>query len=211
MNLPEIPLADAQPGDLVFVQSKGFFGFIIRIGQRLQVLGVFRGVLSYVARRRWSELTRLCKWSHVAVLEGFMPQGTQDRGDPRNWIVRQAAAKGIDTAYLDEVGGVGAKRIVIPLSAWVAVDGSPVSRDRVLAFVTSCRAEYGVLTILSIVLNLFTPKLVDIRREGTLICSALAACALWTGGADAAAADVYQISPVGLLLTTLRASAQRAQ
>jgi len=56
-------------------------------------------------------------------------------------------------------------------------------------------AEYGFLTIASIVTTMITPISINVMKPGTLICSALAALALHSGGLHAKSVDYYQDRP----------------
>ncbi len=59
--------------------------------------------------------------------------------------------------------------------------------------------HYGILTLFSILFNLFTPRAFrfDLHREGTLICSALVAWA-WMIGGWWGIGDPYQVTPAEL-------------
>ena len=82
-----------------------------------------------------------------------------------------------------------------PLKVIPCPDG--VNRQRAIDFANRViGTKYGVLTIISIAFNLLTPSevRVDIRRDGTLICSAAVARALEHGGWWCPV-DPFQITP----------------
>jgi hypothetical protein len=58
--------------------------------------------------------------------------------------------------------------------------------------------RYGFLTIASIALDILTPKFVSLRRDGTWICSAVAAEALRFAGWYHTWGDVYEVMPSDL-------------
>lgn len=155
------------PGDLVFAHGKGFISWAIRFMQGIRSPKVD------------------AHWNHVAVL---------DHLDADNkWVVVQAAGKGVEHAYLEDVAPGGTYEVV----------ACPSSADpkKVVEFACSQAGEhYGFLTIASIVLNIITPKRIALRKPGTWICSALAAGALWYGGWPDVQrlADLYQCSPADL-------------
>jgi hypothetical protein len=93
---------------------------------------------------------------------------------------------------LDDIAPAGKIILVI------APDG--VDRERAVAYaLRQVGTKYGVLTILSILFNLFTPNFIsiDFRRLHTLICSALVARSLEHGGATVPY-DPFFISPAQL-------------
>lgn len=123
------------------------------------------------------------RWNHVVVFETIRESQFQT-------IVIQAAAKGVSRAYLDQVAPGGEIRILR------CPEG--VDRDKVVARARAeLGARYGFVSILSIAITILSPKFLrlDFRRAGTLICSALGALCLITGGWMEHVPDIYQWTP----------------
>lgn len=118
-------------------------------------------------------------WNHVAVV---VASGA-------NPLCAQATGKGVVLAPLSDVAPGG----VYEIRRALFVDG-----DRVAAYARSrVGVRYGFLTIGSILFDILTPRVLrlDLRQEGTLICSALGALALVAGGWLHPVADYYQWTP----------------
>ncbi len=147
------------------------------------VLAHGRGFVSKVIRfDETIKLKGFSNWNHAAMVVSV-------EGDVV-WVV-QAEAKGIVKTTLDKVAPGGSYIIVKPPLT------SQADIDQAVEYVLSRVGEkYGVLIIVSIVFNQFTPKLihVDFRREGTLICSGLVARGYEHGGWNCPS-DPFQISP----------------
>jgi hypothetical protein len=123
-------------------------------------------------------------YNHVAILAE--PVGSND------WRVIQAEARGVtDTGLLSTIAPGGSYTIV-PLPAGV-------SHLKVVDFARAqVGRRYGVLTIVSNVVTILTPKFISFRRPWTFICSGLATAALWYGGwvpVTTDVADMYEESP----------------
>jgi|GEM_PF-845423 hypothetical protein len=168
--IPTIDLALGQPGDIVLCHEQGFLAKAIRFGQRLRVPWVYS------------------EWNHCAVL------AAQSKGVV-GWTVYEAEATGISEQPLSSVGEyviVSADSFLVPGRSGGAAH---VNRDRQMAYARSAvGAKYGFLTILCIIVNIFTPRLISFRRPGTLICSAFAMRSLEHGGAISPV-DPFQIQP----------------
>jgi hypothetical protein len=175
-----IPLALAQPGDLVACHSKGAVGDAIRTAERF--------------RRDWSEDDKFSseaagdRWNHWAILGSC--EGAPRR--PENWTLIQAEGHGVtSTARLDTVAPGGHYQVVrLPPEC---------NRIRVLDFAgAQVGSHYGFLTIASIVATLLSPRFVNVMLPGTWICSAVTAESLRFGGWLHAWPDIYQVSPAQL-------------
>ena len=141
-----------------------------------------RGVTSWLIR--WAEKIRFrgSEWNHVAIL--------CDQDLDGSWWVIQAQGSGVRRVRLDE-------------TVTHAIVSTSADRVDLLDFAHAKVGErYGFLTCVSIVLNLFTPAFIhiDFRRDGTLICSALAAQALMAGGNHRVFGirDLYGVTPANL-------------
>jgi hypothetical protein len=100
-------------------------------------------------------------WNHAAVVMGGLSDG--------GLLVIEAGAHGVQWGK------------VIP-----GPDAQVVSAPGGLAACGFAKAavgrRYGFLTIASIILDLLTPRFIDVKRPGTFICSGLVARALEHGG-----------------------------
>lgn len=169
-----------EPGDIIFCHSKGLVGWFIRLGQRM------RSPLSDAY------------WNHVAIMAYPDPDGT-----PR---VIQAAGAGVEYLPLRHLD---CEYIAVSAERFPGVLSAAVDRDAVVNQAHALVGDhYGWLTILSIIVNILTPKWFHFpafRRGGTFICSALAAWCLHAGGADINAYDIYQVTPAELAAIPLTA------
>ena len=172
--IPSIPLSKALPGDIVLCHNTGFVAKAIRFGQRLHAPWVYS------------------EWNHVAILDnwggGLIPAGSNNA-----WVIIEAEAHGVRTAFLDSVGDY----IIVSADSFPLSGGSSKTLDRaaMLSFARAAiGARYGFLTIACIVINIFTPRIISFRRPGTLICSGLGMRALEHGGA-VSPVDPFQITP----------------
>lgn len=175
-----IPLASAQPGDIVAFESKGLFGSLIGLGQWIR-----------------HKDRRYRRFHHIAVITSYASAPSMlGVKDPQNWMCTQAARR-VDERRLSEIGNG------CPYTVFACPPG--VSREYVVAQATQLvGAEYGVLSILSIALNILTPSffhLPSIREDGTWICSALGAWALHAGGwrVEAIQRNIYEVTPADLV------------
>lgn len=163
-----------QPGDMLFFHSAGFVGRMIRLGERLR----------HPTQPHWV--------NHVGVC--VEPDGD---GLPR---IVQAGASGVAYAYLKDID---AAYDIVEAERFPVIGDDPTwgLPDRISIVAQAhdlVGAKYGWLTIISIVLNVLTPKWIrvpDFRRGTTYICSAAAAWCLHAGGADIDTYDIYQIMP----------------
>lgn len=165
------------PGDLVFVRGRGVIAWAIRLCQWL--------------RRDWHGTERAgAHWNHVAILNTAYPTEVGDF-----WTVIQATSRGVtDTGWLRDLGDYE----VVPLPAWC----DPAT---VLQFARAqMGVKYGFLTILSILLTLFTPRGVEFRHGNTWICSAVAAEAMRFGGWLKNWPSIYTVSPAQLYIAVTR-------
>lgn len=164
----QIPLEQAKVGDVVVFQTGGAFGALIGAGEWLR-------------RQRFHEI------HHCAVLSDY---DAANGPDPAQcWRAIQAARR-VDEDFVDTIAH-GREYAVLPLP-------SGVSRDHVLAQArTLLGCDYGVLSIASIALNIFTPDWlhIDFRYDRTIICSALVAFCLLAGGYIHDWDDYYEVLP----------------
>lgn len=120
------------------------------------------------------------KWNHMAIVDSIDTDG-------QVWVIQMA--KHGERVKLEEVAPKGQLK-------WNSLpDG--IDRNRVMEYARKrVGTDYGVLTIISIAVNLLLPKPIsfDIRHEDTLICSALVARAWEHGGWDCPV-DPFQITP----------------
>lgn len=126
-------------------------------------------------------------WNHAAILLSATAS--------KDWLVAQATAKGVERSLLSTICPDG--RYVLA-QAPLTDDG----RALAVSYAQECLGvRYGWVTILSIVLNLLTPRAIriDIRSSGTLICSALVARSWEHGGWDCPG-DPFEISPAELAI-----------
>lgn len=181
MTIPNsISLGDAQPGDIIGFQRRDAFGILIGIGQRLRHPG-----------KAWRPYTRI---HHIAVVEKYAPVTTpEDKDDPQNWVCIQAARR-VDRDTVENIAN-GQPFVVmkLPPEVWRAC---VVEQAEDLV-----GTDYGVLSIVSIALNVLTPSWlhIDFRRARTVICSALGAICLHAGGWLHSWGDFYEVMPCELI------------
>ena len=138
---------------------------------------------AYGALIRFGQALRWWKyrsWNHMALVDSVDPDGTV-------WVIQMS--KHCVRIKLDEVAPGGLLK-VIP---------APEEINMAMALTWARKqlgTEYGVLTIVSIAINLLLPNPIrfDVRTADTLICSALVARAWEHGGWDCPT-DPFQISP----------------
>jgi len=135
-------------------------------------------LIRYAEALRW---WRGHKWNHMAIVESIDTDGTV-------WVIQMA--RRCQRVRLQDVAPGGTIKVIKP--------PSDVDRDRAVRYARSLVGiKYAVLTIVSIVISLFTPTAlqVDFHRGGpALICSALVARA-WEHGGWICPVDPFQISP----------------
>lgn len=139
--------------------------------------GAYGRLIQFGQAIRWGQHSR---WHHAALVVEVDTEGTV-------WVV-QMARRGEKVRLQDVAPGRPLKIIPCP-------DG--VDRQRAIDFANRCIGiKYGVLTIISIAFNILTPRPIrlDLRRDETLICSAMVARALEHGGWWCPG-DPFQISP----------------
>ena len=139
--------------------------------------GAYGRLIQFGQALRWRHHS---KWHHSALVVEIDAEGTV-------WCV-QMARRGERVRLQDVAPGRPLKIISCP-------DG--VDRQRAIDFANRVIGnKYGILTIISIAFNILTPSefRVDIRRDGTLICSAMVARSLEHGGWWCPV-DPFQISP----------------
>jgi hypothetical protein len=109
-------------------------------------------------------------WNHVFIIDRCAPND--------DFYVIQAVGKGVtNTALLSDISP-GGNHVVVPMP-------TGCDREKALAYWRSQVGDkYGFLTDACIAVTLFTPKFlrVDLRRGGTVICSALGIFGLFAGG-----------------------------
>jgi hypothetical protein len=172
----KIPLDAAEPGDLVFCHSTGIIGKGIRFAERFR------------RDRKDAKEEPGAFWNHVAVLDGCWGK---DRSDPAFWTVLEASARGVVVTSMQSAVGRGSFDVVrLPTAA------NP--RSVVKFMRTQTGSHYGFLTLLSILLTLFTPRFVNIMLPGTWICSAVAGEGMRFAGWLKNWPDIYQVSPAQL-------------
>jgi hypothetical protein len=133
------------------------------------------------------------EWNHVAILDEWGHEDISAVGSAHCWVIIEAEAHGVRTAWLDSVGDY----IIVSADSFPLSGGSSKTLDRaaMLSFARAAiGARYGFLTIACIVINIFTPRIISFRRPGTLICSGLGMRALEHGGA-VSPVDPFQITP----------------
>ena len=84
--IPSIPLSKALPGDIVLCHNTGFVAKAIRFGQRLHAPWVYS------------------EWNHVAILDEWGHEDISPFGAAHCWVIIEAEAHGVRTAFLDSVG-----------------------------------------------------------------------------------------------------------
>jgi len=129
------------------------------------------------------------KWNHAFLLSEQLPDG--------DWLIIQAEAHGVTCdKRLSQVAPNGHYEI-IPLPNY------RVKRENVMVFANQqVGTKYGIVTILSCVLDILLPDAICLRRANTWICSGLVAASLMFGGwwdiIGAAKQDIYTITPAEL-------------
>lgn len=119
-------------------------------------------------------------WNHMAIVSKIEPNG-------QVWVIQMA--RRCEEVKLEEVAPMGKLKFVAP--------PEEVSRLQSVEYAyRKLGTKYGVMTIVSIAINLALPKQIvfDVHKEGTLICSALVAKA-WEHGDWDCPADSGQIIP----------------
>lgn len=185
-----IDLKDALPGDLVGFEKHGFFDVFIRFGQRRVLVGWPRAIASYLPglRKRWAEELALANITHIAILSEYVPNVPSDRGNSRNWRAIQAARR-VDEDFVDNIAGGR------PFCVFQLPQG--LHREAVIEqAVEYLGSEYGVLSILSIAFRLIIPFKFSFRDSRTVICSALGAICVQTGGYVHRWGDIYDVMPL---------------
>jgi hypothetical protein len=147
------------------------------------VLARNKGLYAFLIRAaetlRWREGRR---WNHAAIVSSV------SRGHIRviamGWHCEELALEdlGVETKVVSAPKGVDVRKAVAYAQ-------------------TKVGTKYGVLTIVSILINLLTPRFVRIDfRSGkdSLICSALVARAWEHGGLDIDPVDPFQVTPAEL-------------
>lgn len=125
------------------------------------------------------------RWNHVAVIVAC--DGTEV-----GTTVIQAEAHGVLEAKLADVAPGGA----------IAILPCPngISRELVVSEARALeRDKYGFVSIVSIFFNLLPlPIRLSVHENGTLICSAVGALALFNGGWEHQWPDLYSVTPAQL-------------
>ena len=164
-----------KPGDIVAFKTAGFFAVLIRFGQRRKAIGIFRAIASYFTKRYAAEIT-LCDYTHIAILAST---------DPLTCI---QAVRRVDQAPLASIAK-GRPHLIISLP-------SSINRDNVVTMAREyIDEEYGILSILSLALRALVPLKFSFRDTRTVICSALGAICLQSGGYLRVWPDLYSVMP----------------
>lgn len=158
------------PGDLVFCNGTGFLSRAIRLAE-------------------WLRFRKGSKFNHVAIL--YKPYSSSDGIAAGGWTVIQAEARGVTcTKTLDDLRKKGDTFTVVHTDCLA---------EKIVDFAHGeVGRKYGFLTIISVLVSLFTPKFVNVMLPNTWICSALAGEALRAGGWVHSWPDVYQVNPAEL-------------
>ena len=160
---------DHQIGDLVFCHSKGLVGGAIRLGQWLRN-----------PQQGWWQ------YNHVAVIDGW-DEAAQD------FTIIQARAAGVTRGdHLSTVSPGGFYEVV-------PFPGDANLPDFIHFLRSQVGDKYGFFTDVCIGVNVLTPKAIkmDIRHDGTWICSGVTAGSLWFAGWEPMVdvSDIYQVTP----------------
>lgn len=142
--------------------------------------GAYGRLIQFGQRLHWGKHS---KWHHAAIVVKIDPDG-------QVWVV-QMARRGELVKIEDVAPGRPLKVIPCPKG---------VNREEAVAYaMTLIGIKYGILTIVSIAFNLFTPDPIrfDIRHDGTLICSAAVARS-WEHGSWNCKVDPFQVTPAQL-------------
>lgn len=131
-------------------------------------------------RLRWRSGS---SYNHVAIL---------DNKTAGSWTLIEAVGRGVTRGSpltsSDRKNGY----VIVPLPEGTC-------REDVLAFARAqVGTKYGYLTLVSILVTLFSPKFVNVMLPNTWICSALAGESLRCGGWIHTFGDIYQVSPAEL-------------
>ena len=124
------------------------------------------------------------KWNHAFILDRPTENG--------DWYIIQAEAKGVtNDKLLSQVAPGGNYEV------------HSVGNQDALEFARAqVGSKYGIVTILSCVLDILLPDSICLRRSNTWICSGLVTGALMFAGYtftyEAAAKDIYTITPAEL-------------
>lgn len=120
------------------------------------------------------------KWNHMAIVDEISADG-------QIWVIQMA--KHGEKVRIEEVAPKG-------ILKWAPLPEG-LDRNRVVEYARKkVGIDYGVMTIISIAINLLLPRQfnLDIRSDDTLICSALVARAWEHGGWDCPT-DPFEITP----------------
>ena len=120
------------------------------------------------------------EWNHMAIVESIDADG-------QIWVIQMA--RHCERVKIEDVAPGGRLKFT---SAPEGID-----RDRAVAFARfMLGTDYGVLTIVCIAINLLLPEPInfDIRREMTMICSALVARS-WEHGGWICRIDPFTVTP----------------
>lgn len=122
-------------------------------------------------------------WNHAFILDRPAENG--------DWYIIQAEAKGVTNDKLLSQVAPGGHYQVVP---------SPSNPADLLVFARAqVGAKYGIVTILSCVLDILLPDSICLRRSNTWICSGLVAASLMYAGWDTtinmAKKDIYTMMP----------------
>ena len=175
-------MSEIRRGDIVFCRHTGLLPRLIRFFQRAQLYS-----WGYAITSIFRKVNDLAEYNHVAIISHI---GVND-----DWLVVQAEAHGVGWGSLKNLGDVQ------------IVNSQLDTRGRELALALAQRAfgqKYGILTLVSIMVNTCTPRLFDLHRRGTFICSALVAQAMLAGGYPLPiSTDLDQVSPAELAVIWL--------
>jgi len=169
-----------KPGYIGFCHSVGVVGAAIRLDQRLS------------GDPDWQV-------NHAFILDEPI-SGTLYPNLIEDWWVIQAEAHGVTGSRPDGTGFHRAKLSSIAPGGYyeIVTPPSEINLTNVVGFARQeVGAEYGFFSIASLVVDELTPGFIriDFRKDGSWICSALAAEALRTGGWLHHWPDVYQVRP----------------
>lgn len=141
-----------QPGDIVFTHAEGWRSAAIRFGQALRARGPAR---------------RFAHWSHVAIV-------TSRAGD-----LIEAVDTGVKPGHVDDLIAGGTPFTVV--ETHIVPHDWEQMRD-FLNSVVHARWRYGWWTLTSVAINHLTNSNIAWGKNGTAICSGLAAEALTRAG-----------------------------
>jgi len=162
----------AQPGDIGFAHSNGFFGKAIRFGERI----------------RWGE--KPSEWNHAFIVDRVELVGSVDEGFRHEIYIIQAEPSGVTNDKL--IQSVGSYTLIEPTPDLPRADILKFARAQV-------GSHYGFMTIVFVALDIISPNwFPSFRRRGTWICSALVAESLRYAGWLEAWGDIYTVTPAQL-------------